>query len=96
MAPRRPRDGFKMAQNGPEIELEFAASAEGYRDGQKTIEIVVDTPAGGLAVTDVELPQELVYVIIGGIVVVGVVVGLFLKRSKEPIEEDEPWEEEDI
>jgi len=28
---------------------------------------------------------------------VGIVVGLFLKKSKEPIDdEEEPWEDEDI
>ena len=45
----------------------------------------------------VQLPPELVYVIIGGIAIVGVVVGLFLRKSKEPIdEEEEPCEDEDI
>ena len=83
------------ALNGPEITISFSATAEGYRPGENTYEIVVDTPAGG--VQEVQLPQELVYVIIGGIVIVAVVVGLFLKKSKEPIdEEEEPWEDEDI
>jgi len=84
-----------VALNGPEITLEFTATAAGYKGGQKTLDILVDTPAGGIA--EVNLPQELVYVIIGGIAVVVIVVILFLKKSKEPMEdEEEPWEDEDI
>jgi hypothetical protein len=86
-----------IALNGPEIDVKFEATADGYKDGQQTNSIVVDTPVGGLNQTDLELPQELVYVIIGGIVVVVIVVALFLKKSKENIEdEEEPWEDEDI
>jgi hypothetical protein len=83
------------ALNGPEISLTFEASAAGYKDGSKKMDILVDTPPGG--VQEIQLPQELVYVIIGGIVIVAIVVGLFLKKSKEPMEEEEePWEDEDI
>jgi hypothetical protein len=83
------------ALNGPEITLTFEASAPGYKDGTKKMDILVDTPAGG--VQEVQLPPELVYVIIGGIVIVAIVVALFLKKSKENIEdEEEPWEDEDI
>jgi hypothetical protein len=75
--------------------LTFEASAPGYKDGTKKMDILVDTPAGG--VQEVQLPPELVYVIIGGIVIVAIVVALFLKKSKENIEdEEEPWEDEDI
>jgi hypothetical protein len=85
------------ALNGPQIQLKFAATAEGYKDGKQTLDIMVDTPQGGVPVTDVNLPQELVYVVIGGIVVVVIVVVLFLKKSKENLEdEEEPWEDEDI
>jgi len=84
-----------VAKNGPEISLDFDMTAEGYKPGKKSLDILVDTPAGG--VQEVILPQELVYVIIGGIVIVAIVVGLFLKKSKEPIDdEEEPWEDEDI
>jgi len=83
------------ALNGPEITLDFTAQAQGYKDGSQKLDIIVDTPAGG--VQEVQLPQELVYVIIGGVAIVAVVVGLFLKKSKEPLDEDEePWEDEDI
>lgn len=83
------------AINGPEITVNFEASAAGYKDGSKKLGILVDTPPGG--VQEIQLPQELVYVIIGGIVIVAIVVGLFLKKSKETIdEEEEPWEDEDI
>jgi hypothetical protein len=83
------------ALNGPEISLTFEATAEGYKDGRKILDIVVDTPPGGVA--EIQLPTELVYVIIGGIVIVAIVVALFLKKSKETLdEEEEPWEDEDI
>ncbi len=85
------------ALTGPEVSVDFALQAEGYIDGRESMDIVVDyTPQDGMSIADVELPQELVYVIIGGIAVVGVVVALFLKKSKEPMDEEEIWEEEDI
>jgi hypothetical protein len=85
------------ALNGPEITINFEATADGYKDGRKSLDIVVDTPPGGTSVAELNLPTELVYVIIGGIVVVIIVVVLFLKKSKEPMEdEEEPWEDDDI
>lgn len=83
------------ATGGPKITLNFAMSAEGYQDSKKKTDFAVDM-GENTSVAEFDLPQELIYVIIGGIAVVGVIVGLFLKRSKEPIEEEEPWEEEDI
>ena len=82
-----------VALSGPEITIEFAASAPGYKDGGKSIDILVDVPEGSLA----ELNAEwIVYLIIGGIAVVAIVIGLFLKKSKETVaEEEEPWEDVD-
>jgi len=81
------------ALNGPEISIEFAASAPGYKDGGRTLDIQVDVPSQALGVINAEW---IVYLIIGGIAVVAVVVGLFLKKSKEVVEEEEePWEEVD-
>ena len=83
------------AVNGPEIEVDFEASSPGFQDSKTTIGIVVDTPPGGL--TEVKLPSELIYVIIGGIGIAGVAVVFFVKKSKEPIDdEEEPWEDDDI
>jgi hypothetical protein len=85
------------ALSGPEISLDFLVQAEGYIDGSDTLDIIVDYDPSDGSITNLNLPQELVYVIIGGIVVVIVVVVLFLKKSKEPMEdEEEPWEDEDI
>jgi len=82
-----------VALNGPEITIEFAASASGYKDGGKFIDILVDVPEGTLAEINAEW---IVYLIIGGIAVVAIVIGLFLKKSKEVIdEEEEPWEDVD-
>lgn len=84
-----------IALNGPQISIDFEITSPGYQDGKKTIDIVVDTPPGGIA--EIQLPTELVYVIIGGIAVVIILVVLFLKKSKEPIDEEvEPWEDDDI
>jgi len=82
-----------VALSGPEITIEFAASAPGYKDGGKSIDILVDVPEGSLAEINAEW---IVYLIIGGIAVVAIVIGLFLKKSKEVVEEEEePWEEVD-
>ncbi|MDH3677006.1 MAG: hypothetical protein OEQ12_01745 [Nitrosopumilus sp.] len=86
------------ALSGPEISVDFTVQAEGYTDGVDSIDILVDyDPAKDGPIAEVNLPQELVYVIIGGIAVVIIIIVLFLKKSKEPIEdEEEPWEDEDI
>jgi hypothetical protein len=82
-----------VALNGPEISINFEASAPGYKDGGRTLGILVDVPSGSLAEINAEW---IVYLIIGGIAVVAVVIGLFLKKSKEVIdEEEEPWEDVD-
>jgi len=86
------------ALSGPEVTVDFELQGEGYIDGSDAIDMLVDyDPAKDGPIADIELPQELVYVIIGGIAVVAIVVALFLKKSKETIDdEEEPWEEEDI
>ena len=86
------------ALSGPEISVDFELQGEGYVDSSETIDILVDyDPAKDGPITELSLPSELVYVIIGGIAVVAIVVALFLKKSKETIdEEEEPWEDEDI
>jgi hypothetical protein len=86
------------ALTGPEITIDFTVQAEGYIDGADSLDIIVDyDPASG-SLANVNLPPELVYVIIGGIAVVIIIVILFLKKSKESMEdEEEPWEDsEDI
>jgi hypothetical protein len=86
------------ALTGPEVSVDFTLQSEGYIDSEESIDILVDhDPSAGGAIANLELPPELIYVIIGGIVVVAIVVALFLKKSKEPIEDEEEfWEEEDI
>jgi len=86
---------YLTALNGPEISIDFKASATGFQDSRETIGIVVDTPPGGL--TELKLPTELIYVIVGGMGVVAMAVVFFIKKSKEPIDdEEEPWEDDDI
>jgi hypothetical protein len=80
------------ATNGPSISLNFIATAEGYSEGKDTLTINVDSPDKTLSAVDLQLPEWIVYVIIAAILLIGVLVVLFLKKSKAPVEEE--WEEE--
>ena len=85
-----------VALTGPEITIDFTVQAEGYTDGEDSIDIIVDYDPSKGGIANLNLPAELVYVIIGGIAVVIILIILFLRRSKEEVEEEEYWEEEDI
>ncbi|HSB83565.1 MAG TPA: hypothetical protein VLD64_03665, partial [Nitrosarchaeum sp.] len=80
------------ATNGPSISLDLIATAEGYSEGKDTLTINVDAPDKTLNPVDLQLPEWIIYVIIAAILLIGVLVVLFLKKSKAPIEEE--WEEE--
>jgi len=82
------------ATNGPNISLDLIATAEGYSDGKDTLTINVDAPDKTLNAVNLELPEWIVYVVISAILLIGVLVVLFLKKSKAPLEEE--WEEEEI
>ncbi len=82
------------ATNGPSISLNLIATAEGYSEGKDTLTINVDSPDKTLNTVDLQLPEWIVYVIIAAILLIGVLVVLFLKKSKAPLEEE--WEEEEI
>ena len=82
------------ATNGPSISLNLIATAEGYSEGKDTLTINVDAPDKTLSSVDLQLPEWIVYVIIAAILLIGVLVILFLKKSKAPLEEE--WEEEEI
>ena len=84
------------ALTGPEISIDFVVQAEGYTDGEDSIDIIVDYDPSKGGIANLNLPAELVYVIIGGIAVVIILIILFLRRSKEQVDEEEYWEEEDI
>ncbi len=82
------------ATNGPSVSLNLIATAEGYSEGKDTLTINVDSPDKTLNAVDLQLPEWIVYVIIAAIFLIGVLVVLFLKKSKAPVEEE--WEEEEI
>ena len=82
------------ATNGPSISLNLIATADGYSEGKDTLTINVDAPDKTLNAVDLQLPEWIVYVIIVAILLIGVLVVLFLKKSKAPLEEE--WEEEEI
>ena len=82
------------ATNGPSVSLNLIATAEGYSEGKDTLTINVDSPDKTLNPVDLNLPEWIVYVIIAAILLIGILVVLFLKKSKAPLEEE--WEEEEI
>ncbi len=81
------------AFEGPFISFDIIATAEGYAEGKDTFTVNVDAPERVFDAIDLELPEWIIYIVIGGILMVGVVVFLFLKKSKTNIEEE--WDEEE-
>jgi hypothetical protein len=81
------------AFEGPNISFDIIATAEGYADGVDTFTVNVNAPEKVFDSIDLELPEWIIYIVIGGILMVGVVVFMFLKKSKSDIEEE--WEEEE-
>ena len=81
------------ALKGPDISFEIIATAEGYAEGTESFTVNVDAPDKIFDSIDLELPEWIIYIVIGGILMVGVVVFMFLKKSKTTM--DEEWEDED-
>ena len=81
------------AFEGPDISFEIIATAEGYAEGKDTFTVNVDTSQRMFNAIDLELPEWIIYILIGGILMVGVVVFMFLKKSKTNLEEE--WEDEE-
>jgi len=81
------------AFEGPTISFDIIATAEGYAEGQDTFTVNVDAPEKVFDAIDLELPEWIIYIAIGGILMVGVIVFMFLKKSKVNLEEE--WEEEE-
>ena len=81
------------AFDGPNISFDIIATAEGYAEGKDSFTVNVDSPDKTFSGIDLELPEWIVYLVIGGILMIGVVVFMFLKKSKADLEED--WEEEE-
>ncbi|MFB5636507.1 MAG: hypothetical protein ACE5RB_07735 [Nitrosopumilus sp.] len=81
------------ALKGPDISFEIIATAEGYAEGKDSFTVNVDAPDKVFDSIDLELPEWIIYIVIGGILLVGIVVFMFLKKSKTDLEEE--WEEEE-
>jgi len=81
------------ASEGPAISFDVTATAEGYAEGKDSFTVNVDAPEKIFDSIDLELPEWIIYIVIGGILMVGVVVFMFLRKSKTTSEEE--WEEED-
>jgi len=81
------------AFEGPNISFDIIATAEGYAEGKDTFTVNVDTSQRMFDAIDLELPEWIIYIIIGGILMVGVIVVMFLKKSNTDLEEE--WEDEE-
>ena len=81
------------AFEGPNISFDIIATAEGYAEGKDNFVVNVDAPERVFDSIDLELPEWIIYIVIGGILMVGVVVFMFLRKTKTTSEEE--WEEED-
>ena len=81
------------AFEGPHISFDIIATAEGYAEGQDSFTVNVNAPEKVFDAIDLELPEWIIYIVIGGILMVGVIVFMFLRKSKTTMEEE--WEEED-
>ncbi len=81
------------AFEGPLISFDIIATAEGYSESMDSFSVNVDAPDKVFDSIDLELPEWIIYIVIGGILMVGVVVFMFLKKSKSDIEEE--WEEDE-
>ena len=81
------------AFEGPDISFDIIATAEGYAEGQDIFTVNVDAPEKIFDSIDLELPEWIIYIVIGGVLMVGVVVFMFLKKSKTNLEEE--WEDEE-
>jgi hypothetical protein len=81
------------ALEGPNISFDIIATAEGYAEGKDTFTVNVDTSQRMFDAIDLELPKCIIYILIGGILMVVVLVFMFLKKSKTDLEEE--WEDEE-
>ena len=81
------------AFESPNISFDIIATAEGYAEGQDSFTVNVDAPEKIFDSVDLELPEWIIYIVIGGILMVGVIVFMFLRKSKTNLEEE--WKEEE-
>ena len=81
------------AFEGPNISFDIIATAEGYAEGKESFTVSVDAPDKVFDSIDLELPEWIIYIVVGGILMVGVVVFMFLRKTKTNLEEE--WGEEE-
>ena len=81
------------AFEGPTISFDIIATAEGYAEGEDNFVVNVDAPERVFDSIDLELPEWVIYIVIGGILMVGIVVFMFLRKTKTSSEEE--WEDEE-
>ena len=63
------------------ISFDIIATAEGYAEGKDSFTVNVDAPEKTFDAIDLELPEWIIYIVIGGILMVGFVVFMFLKNQ---------------
>jgi hypothetical protein len=78
----------------PDNDITIGVSAEGYPEGKDSFTVNTDASQITFDAIDLELFGWIIYIVIGGILMVRVAVFMFLKKSKATLEEDWECEEE--
>ncbi len=76
------------AFEGPLVSFDIIATAEGYAEGKGAFTVNVDAPERIFGAINLELPEWIIYIVIGVILMVGVVILVFLRKSKADLEEE--------
>ena len=69
------------AFEGPTISFDIIATAEGYAEGEDNFVVNVDAPERVFDSIDLELPEWIIYIVVGGILMIGVIVFMFLRNA---------------
>lgn len=82
------------AVGGPRATFSVFAEAEGYEPGRETFIATIETQEEQPTPEfPLNFPDWILYAVMGGVLLIGIMVFLFIKKSKVPIEE---YEEEEI
>ena len=88
---------FTPPRNSDTASFEVFATAEGYVEQRKLIEFAIDIEGPGAGL-NLGIPDWVIYAAVAGILGVGAVLFIFLRKPKKEVEEEEEelYEDEDI
>ena len=90
---------FIPSRDSDTASFQIFATAEGYLEQEKTFEytVAIDGTGGGLGL-NLGIPDWVIYAAVAGILGVGAVLFLFLRKLKQTVEEEEEelYEDDDI